>query len=280
MARIPDELLNAIVYLFENEERAREGTGDGGTGFFVRYLESGFENWYVISNIHVVRTGHTTLRINTKKGAVETLSISEDLWVDHPHSDDVSVAPLGFEIPSGWAASGLFWDSVCPTEHRMEELDVGVGDDVFMLGRFFGHSGKQQNQPLARFGNIAMMDGERVRDGRDMHVNAYLVEMRSLPGFSGSPVFVSIPPGSLRGAKKMMPFYSHEIGLLGIDTGHKRMTSRVRDKATDKPSIPERYVRQNSGVAIVSPYYKIRDVIEGETLTEQRKDARLKALSE
>lgn len=273
MPRIPDELLNSVVYLFKDQKCAREGKGDGGTGFLVRYSEDGFEYWYVVTNLHVVGNGCTTLRINTADGGIATINIPRKRWVDHPQGDDVSVASLDLEIPSVQAALPLFWNSVCPTTHRLQELDIGVGDDVFMLGRFVGHSGRQQNQPLARFGNLAMMDSEKVKDGRGMSVDAYLAEMRSLPGFSGSPVFVWVPPATLRGARKMTSIYGGTTMLLGIDTGHKEMTHRVRDKATEKPSHSEQYVRQNSGVAIVAPYYKIQEVIEGDALMKKRKES-------
>jgi hypothetical protein len=232
---------------------------------------------YVISNIHVVRNGCTTLRINTKTGSAHALTIPHEAWLDHDAADDVCVAPIELDA-SRWAVSALPWEDFCPTSERMEELNIGVGDDVLMIGRFVGHTGKQRNEPLVRFGNIAMMDdGERVRDGRGMLVTAFLVEMRSLPGFSGSPVFVCIGAGSYRGVygsdkqAHMMPFYTETIGLLGIDTGHKSLTNPVIDKRTGDPVDPPQVVQQNSGVAIIAPYYKIADVLEG--FMEQRKKA-------
>jgi hypothetical protein len=58
-----------------------------------------------------------------------------------------------------------------------------------------------------------MMPGAQVEDGRGLRVEAFLTEMRSLPGFSGSPVFVYIGSGSDRGNGTMMPFYSQNIGV-------------------------------------------------------------------
>ncbi len=274
MPRIPDQLLNSVVYLFQDETHALSAEGAGGTGFLIDYRGEDGDLWtYVVSNIHVVGSGCTTLRINTKDGGVEALEVSG--WVDHPDADDVSVAPIFLEEPSEWAVEPLSWEDFCPTPERFEELNVGVGDEVLMLGRFSGHSGRQQNQPLARFGDLAMMDGEKVRDGRGMLVDAYLVEMRSLPGFSGSPVFLTIGAGSYPGIygtdqqPKMMPFNSETIGLLGIDTGHKDIVTPVRDKA-GKEAKPALMIQQNSGVAIVAPYYKIKDILEGDDLVKQR----------
>jgi hypothetical protein len=266
MPRIPDELLHSVVYLFQDEEHAREGRGAGGTGFFVDFPADAQPYRYVVSNVHVVRNGCTTLRINTSDGSVATKELPASAWVDHPDGDDVAAAAIDFDTPAGSLVGALSWADFGPTPERLEELNVGIGDDVLMLGRFVGHTGRQRNQPLARFGNIAMMPGERVKDGRGLLVDACLVEMRSMPGFSGSPVFIVVGAGSYRGTyggeKKMMPFYSETIGLLGIDTGHKPLTNPVLEKHTRKPSEPEQVVEQNSGVAIVAPYYKIREVLE------------------
>jgi hypothetical protein len=172
--------------------------------------------------VHVAGNGCTTLRINTDDGGVEPVEIPTG-WATHPDGDDVAIAPIDFDVPDEWAINALAWEDFCPTAERLEELNVGVGDDVVMLGRLSGHSGRQQNQPLARFGNIAMMLDERVKDGRGLFVDAYLVEMRSLPGFSGSPVFICIGAGSYRGThggeKAMMPFYTETIGLLNPVSG-------------------------------------------------------------
>jgi hypothetical protein len=141
MPRIPDQLLNSVVYLFQDEPHARDGRGAGGTGFLVDYGTEHFLHTYVVTNIHVVGNGCTTLRINTEDGGVATPAVPREAWVDHPDADDVSVALIDFELPSEWAVTPLPWENFCPTSERMEELNIGVGDDVFMLGRFSGHSG-------------------------------------------------------------------------------------------------------------------------------------------
>jgi hypothetical protein len=143
-----------------------------------------------------------------------------------------------------------------------------VGDEVFMLGRFISHSGIKRNQPLARFGNIAMMPGELVEDGRGMRVEAFLVEMRSLSGFSGSPVFVYMGPGTYRGDAKMMPFYSETIGLMGIDTGHTEICAPVLQ--TGSRSETGLRASLNTGIAVIAPIWKIREVLDEEIFRVER----------
>jgi hypothetical protein len=277
LPRIPDQLLHSVVYFYLTARDAENASRSGGTGFFVdvrsQVTKQPFR--YVITNRHVAHNCGF-LRLNTADGGTDVLEIPSTAWVDHPDGDDISAAAVAAPDPN-WAATALEWDSFVGSrqfsEARMKELNVGVGDDVFMLGRFIAHGGRQQNQPLARFGNIAMMPGEPVLDGRGLHVEAFLVEMRSLAGFSGSPVFVYIGPGTYRGDGRMMPFYSENIGLIGIDTGHKILTSPVIDETTKKPVDPPCTVVQNSGVAIVAPVWKIRDVLDEEEFVEQRKEA-------
>jgi hypothetical protein len=65
------------------------------------------------------------------------------------------------------------------------------------MGLFSEHPGGDHNEPIARFGNIALMPAEKVTvDVGDStaHIRAYLVEARSWGGHSGSPAFVFFPP--------------------------------------------------------------------------------------
>ncbi len=268
MPRVPDELLEAVVFLYPNEEAAKKGEKAGGTGFFASVRSEVLRRpfIYLVTNLHVA-SRDLVARGNTKAG-FGLLRFPKAAWVHHPDGDDVAAAAV--DIPDDWQVTALEWESYGPTPARMKELNVGIGDETVMVGRFIGHEGQASNQPVARFGNIALMPGERIIDARGIRVEAYLIEMRSLPGFSGSPVFVYIGPASYRGNKTMMPFYSETIGLVGIDTGHKQESASIFDKETGK-MIPQPWeVRQNSGVAIVAPYWKIKDVLDEEVFVRQR----------
>jgi hypothetical protein len=274
LPRIPDQLLHSVVYFYPSAEAAQNGEPVGGTGFFVdlRSPVSGQAFRYVITNRHVVRKGGTFLRLNMITGGTDVLEIPPSSWVDHPDGDDISVAVIEATDPS-WTITALEWSDLAITQPRMDELNMGVGDEVFMLGRFIAHGGVEQNQPLARFGNIAMMPGDRVLDANWLRVEAFLVEMRSLAGFSGSPVFVYMGPGTYRGDGRMMPFYSETIGLMGIDTGHKCLTSPVIDKTTREPVDDNWIVEHNTGISIVAPVWKIREVLDEDELASLRKEA-------
>lgn len=263
MPRIPDKLLRSVVFVYPDAENARAGRSAGGSGFFVRFNAHG-ENaatCYLVTNTHVALGAPRTLRYLDATGSVQFCDIPGNAWRTHPEGDDISVA----QIPSdtGVDIVAIDWSEMAASRTRMKELNVGVGDEVFMLGRFLTSDAVEVSQPLARFGNIAMMPGQQVTDGRGLQVEAFLMEMRSLPGYSGSPVFVYIGPGTYRGNGAMMPFHSEIIGLLGIDTGHKAARAPVYDSVTCNET--KLKVTINSGVSIVAPAWRIADAL-GEML--------------
>ena len=57
----------------------------------------------------------------------------------------------------------------------------------------------------------------------------------------------------------MMPFYTEQIGLIGIDTGHKTVSTPVRDSETNN-MIGQ--VAVNTGVSIVAPIWKINEALQ------------------
>jgi hypothetical protein len=112
----------------------------------------------------------------------------------------------------------------------MISLNVGPGDEVYFMGRFIAHDGKQRNTPIVRFGSIAMMPREPVHQTqRAFDQESFLIEARSLSGFSGSPVMLYIPPFSHRfragkyawDEKGLAP--TTTMLLLGLDWGSMRL---------------------------------------------------------
>lgn len=252
MPRIPDVFLKSIVFLYPTEDSAMRGGSGGGSGFLVDQAGSRV----LLTNIHVAFGGCRYARVPLLSGGFTSVEIPERDWVSHVDGDDVAGAI--WKSNSKWDLRGFDWRLFAATRARLDELNVGVGDEIVMFGRFVTVGGVQINQPLARFGNIALMPGEKVMDARGVKVEAYLVELRSLSGFSGSPVFVYIAPATYRGEGKMMPFYQESIGLIGIDTGHISINSPVVQSDGGATGT----VQQNSGLTIVSPVWKIADVVE------------------
>jgi len=68
---------------------------------------------------------------------------------------------------------------------------IWIRDEIRLVGRLITRDGNQQNKPVVRFGHLAMMDDAIKRDGEERQ-RSFLIECRSVSGFSGSPVFVNV----------------------------------------------------------------------------------------
>lgn len=245
--RIPDEMLESVVFVFRSEDAARATSADGATGFVVE-IQAPLRpagTRYVVTCQHVVQDQDVYVRFNARdRRGLIVHCISQRHWHAHPNGDDISVALVDADLSSS-TVRAIPWPNGVATRKAVRSWNVGIGDDVFMLGRFLAHSAALRNQPIARFGHIAMMPDEPVHDGRGLKVEAYLVEMLSRSGFSGSPVVVHMPAGSYRGDGRMIPFYQQNFTLLGMDVGHKEL----------RPG-------EHTGMSIVTPAWKIHEALE------------------
>ena len=186
-ARIPPNILDCPLYLYPTEDDARRGERGGGSGFLVMVRVNGHPEigtLYAVTNSHVIREGGSpVIRLNSWEGATEVLPLPADAWEHHPDGDDLALAEVGF------SPEHIRFSSI-PTDHFMQRRDYdyyAVGTDTFAIGRLITHEGKQRNTPAARFGNIAIWPLESVLTNRGLKQESFLVEARSLSGYSGSP---------------------------------------------------------------------------------------------
>jgi hypothetical protein len=146
-------------------------------------------------------------------------------------------------------------------------MRLGNGDEAFMIGRFFSQEGKQQNTPAVRFGNISMLPLER---------DVFLVEHRSLPGYSGSPVFAWIDPNLPRDefgfpAPSHMRQEHYGPWLLGVDSCHIHSFEPVLNSQNPEDKAePPRWVKTHTGMAEVVPAWKLYELLNSPVLVEQR----------
>jgi hypothetical protein len=277
MLSIPKRWLDAVVYLYPDEDAARAGKRLGGTGFFVsvpsqgEYL-AGRRHVYVVTNSHVSHEGGcTAVRMNHTDGGFDVVTVSETRWFRHPAGDDVAVAPF-FIAPAHRHATVP--RSMFMTAELEEHYGVTSGDDCFFMGRFIGLDGETQNQPSVRFGTVSLMDAEPILQAeRGFYQASYLVEARSLSGYSGSPVFV-IPGPYVKTDQEDGIVYAHTllkapIFLMGIDWGHQHWAEPVRDGAG---RVTGDHVRTNSGMMMVAPAAKIAQALDQEVLLEMRRE--------
>jgi hypothetical protein len=285
--------------MYASEKDATEGANFGGSGFLV-YVTSAtnpaFCHLYAVTNKHVLDGGCAVIRMNRKEGGIKLIPTVRQNWFDHPEGDDVTVLPLEVDSSFHWWAIGTHQFL---TKKIIDLYRLGWGDETFLVGRLITQDGHQKNAPVLRFGNISLIadaeqpigcDGGRNQEG-------FLVECRSLSGFSGSPVFAMttqtyerdhalkiieflkeqrIPPGSTyigRTAIQGQGVFFLNAGpwLLGIDWGHVPLWKTVYERTANRTNQPTNYRTElNTGIACVLPAWRIMDVLNREELVKQR----------
>jgi hypothetical protein len=261
---IPSRLLDCVFYVYPDEDAARRGDEFGGAGFMVSVPLLRTEFLYAVTNHHMLDDGRI-LRFNTRGGDVELLPTKPSDWRQHGDGDDLAVMPFGIKREnnhlqlSAVPARDFVTEQGIPLESGGYQV-LSPGQDVFAVSRFVTHDGRQRNQPVVRFGQLAMMAGEPIEDNGISQV-AFLVEMLSLSGASGSPVFVY---GWGYGGGMAEP-----VSLLGIDFCHLRVWRQVVQTSNLDP-ITGLSVEQNSGMMGVIPAWKLFELLEEGELKEAR----------
>lgn len=264
MPRIPDEVLNCSVYLYPTVEDASDGANYGGSGFLVGLFSKVFPSrphLYVVTNSHVIRRKSHVIRLSTAQGDTVIIDCQESEWTHHPDGDDVAIYHL--HEPQGQDID-VIPAKVFISPEIIEKESIGAGDEIFMIGRFIGHDGKQRNLPSVRFGNLSMMPDEPLyNEDRGINQESFIVETRSLSGYSGSPVLVYDVPWFPRPGRRVRP---SEIWtyLLGIDWCHISRFSKVLESDKKTHVSEKTYVETNSGMAGVVPAWKIMELINME----------------
>lgn len=290
MPVIAEALKSTVFYLYRDEQSALSSAKIGGTGVFVFLTsETGQEHLYAITNRHVIEKGMCpVIRVNDDSGNIRVIPLSMyDDWFYHPDGADIAAAYLPIIRDSLEVRAVPVADFV--TEEMLARSGIDVGSDVYMLGRFIHHEGKNSNLPAARSGIISSMPnpGELI-PVRDMQSQeAYLIEMRSLSGFSGSPTFYNLVGADtfilmelfMKVHFKIEPSKESEfdrsgsiVKLLGIDSGNFPMYEEVLERSEFGEFSETPYKAVNhSGFSIVIPAWKILETLERSEFEMARK---------
>lgn len=282
--RIADGFLDCAVYIYPDKASADAGDQIGGSGFLIAYPlnPAPWREIYIVTNRHVVANRDVFVRFNTKLGKTDVKEAPNSSWIKHPDGDDVAVCAFGQsmdEYKYNFVDSGHFM-----TEEIQRKEDIGIGDEVFMVGRFINHDGKQKNHPSLRYGNIAMMTSEPIEDSRSgIKQESYLVECRSMGGYSGSPVFVTTMPLHMARARRENTARTFPRGpwLLGINWCHIHHRMPIKTVSADtfvltEPEAVEpgcEYTLANTGMAGVVPVGKLVELLESDEVKEQRRES-------
>jgi hypothetical protein len=170
------------------------------------------------------------------------------------------------------------------TQDVIAKENIGVGDDVFMVGRFMDYDGGTTNRPAARFGNISVMLAP-IKQPNGRMADCYCIDLHSRTGYSGSPVFMYRLPWQHLNEEEIKVFpadgalFSVEkiFGLLGIHFAQFpeewELRSAPRPKgAHDAASLITEgaYVKGLSGMSCVLPGWNILEVLNLPPLAHKR----------
>lgn len=205
------------------------------------------------------------LRIKNVGGHLKFFDSSPDEWVMWPRHD-LAMLPIDGEDAQFVALEAERYIADLAV---VEKYGIGPGDRVFMIGRFMGHDGGKSNIPSVRFGNISTNPGA-LKHPQNLQDISWGVEMRSISGYSGSPVFgywgyFDHNPG---GKKRGM---TTTVFLLGVDWGHVHHVQKVL-KPGDRGHEDGLYIKANSAMCGVVPAWDLQWCLDSRELRERRQE--------
>jgi hypothetical protein len=279
--QVPENIRKGVVFL---GWRSADGKfSPRATGFIVSTLdeEHGGAFMHVVTAQHCVgrlyepddngNQRDVRISVNRRDGEPpDLIRLDYKQWWFHPDDTkltDVAVALLPLDERVHDFNHGTL-SHVELSEQLIKDKEVGAGDEVFIVGLFRKHSGRQRNIPIVRIGNIAAMPEEPIWT-KSGFMDAYLIEARSIGGLSGSPVLVNY---GLWRTVQGQPKYQAGLpfGLLGLMHGHFDVEDLNSDIVVDDiaKASPEGI---HSGIGVVVPVSKIRETLMQDDLEAARK---------
>jgi hypothetical protein len=267
LLNIPDRIRKSVTFL---QYQTGGGLHVAGTAFFVGVQEEGEWFPYAVTARHVVESirnkaidGQASFRLNLIQGGIEVVDVEVRHWRYHPTDATTDVAVLHFPVPERFDAQFLPIQEMATSEERIARFGIGIGDEIFTVGLFHLHCGTRRNIPIVRCGNIAAMPEEPIELEKGL-MDAYLVEIRSIGGLSGSPVFTYLLPYG----DQAMFRREKSIYLLGLMHGHWNVDTALIDELTPDRSRDERL---NTGIGVVVPIAKVIEALDQPALRDQRR---------
>jgi hypothetical protein len=270
---VPDNVRKSVVFL--GYQMADGQMRFAGSAFFLGRdsAEKKATDVFLVTAKHVVddirKLGLTEVfvRANTTSGQSIWAKCQSTDWLFHPTDSTVDVALLRTGVPAGWDHLVIPL-SMCVTPQVFQANEVGLGDEVFVVGLFRHHHGTQKNIPIVRVGNLAALTEEKIDTSEFGLMDAYLIEARSIGGLSGSPVFLNL--GVVRYVGNQV---KHSTGgpiffLLGLIHGHYDVPATTVDSSSADADGPLSVERVNTGIAIVVPIEKVIEALDAHCRTD------------
>jgi hypothetical protein len=273
LPRILADYVESLVFLYPTLEAAQQNRDAGGSGFLlgVEYEEQpALGHVYVITNAHVSDDSRV-VRLFGSSGELQIVDLSDKRWVE-AGEDDVAACALNrsaafSDVSMVHAASMLTEDELEDNTATYRSDHPRYGDEVFMVSRLASDRLRDGSVPAIRFGTLVSSQPAAVQHDKGYYQDSFLVEMRSISGHSGSPVFLHYNDATLhmqQGLRFQLP--SSSVRLLGIDWGHLLPIANAVGQPGDA-------LAWNAGVACIIPAWKIAELLADRGFVRERKTA-------
>ena len=255
MPRIPDGMLESVFFLYKNIEDAKNSTNSGGTGFLIsinselpELKNEHISYFYAVTNYHVAIGGmFSVIRLNTKDGGTDILEFQPDEWVsDIFHCGDLAIVSICLDFNKHSVApipTDLIYNKA-----NLAKLKVGIGDDVFMIGRFV------DKDSTARFGHISSTP-TLIMQPTKQYGDSYFLDMHSRSGYSGSPVYLYRTPGTNLSNSTLFL-------LLGVHFGQLSIKGKTNETVI--------------GMTLAVPSWNILELLNKDDVAKKRNDEDVK----
>lgn len=256
--RVPDKIRKCVAFIGCKNPTDQSFMPMGTVFFLAEPINSDKHFRYAVTAKHVIdklrdmAAEKVCIRFNLRtSGTIETENSIND-WFFHPtNAKGVDVAVAGIDFPNETDHLSIHIIDMTRTSEQLLQEGIGVGHEVFLPGLFSHHYGEEKNIPIVRVGNLATLIEERVKSDFGL-IEAYLIEVKSMGGASGSPVFVNL--GHIRVNNNQIEHSTSPDGvfyLIGLMQGH------WDDTGPSKSNLE----KINMGIGVVVPIDKILEVI-------------------
>lgn len=232
---------------------------------------------YLITARHTIEKEDSDVlyvRFNRKSGGTIDVPVHREDWVHHDSADVSAILMPGeayltdvqyIPIPTKWfVGPGPEYRYTGPQNPDPAGLRPNVGDEICAMGLFVQDFGAESNLPVARFGRISRMPSTmkiEKYDGDQSRSVAWLVELLSWGGVSGSPVLWG--RNTLNSKQKATgELLEVRAGclttLLGLVHGHFHKAEKAEVQGD---VLGEIRMKMNTGIAIVTPACAIVELL-------------------
>ncbi len=177
---------------------------------------------------------HFSVRINRKDGTASTLRLDKaNIILFDKKPIDIAVVPAPIDA-SIFDVFAIHMDAEL-WKKQIEDAALGTpqpGDEISIVGLYTSHYGHVKNMPIVRIGHVAAVPDEELLTPWGF-VTGFLVEVHSIAGLSGSPVFWNLPPVKI--VNKELKYLTDLVHIpIGIFIGYHVIQSRE-----DEMIVPE-----------------------------------------